>query len=120
MHYYGLWLFACFDGRKVLPYIVAQLAGAFCAAALVYGLYYNLFFDFEAAHQMVRGSNESLALPDDGNGIPRSPLAPLLIGILIAVIGASMGLLSGFALNPQRVTSAPSSVPVWAPLAIAR
>ena len=28
----------------------------------VYGLYYNLFFDFEAAHHMVRGSNESLEL----------------------------------------------------------
>ena len=42
------------------------------------------------------------ALTDDGNGIPRGPLAPLLIGILIAVIGASMGPLTGFALNPAR------------------
>ena len=58
----ALWLFACFDGRKVVPYIIAQVAGAFCAAAPVYGLYYNLFFDFEAAHHMVRGSNESLEL----------------------------------------------------------
>lgn len=58
----ALWLFACFDGRKVVPYIIAQVAGAFCAAATVYGLYYNLFFDFEAAHHMVRGSNESLEL----------------------------------------------------------
>ena len=31
-----------------------------------------------------------LALTDDGNGVPRGPLAPLLIGLLIAVIGASM------------------------------
>ncbi|CNF26282.1 aquaporin family protein [Yersinia mollaretii] len=133
----ALWLFACFDRRKVIPYIVAQVAGAFCAAALVYGLYYNLFVDFEQTHQMVRGSAESLnlagifstypnphisvfqaflvetvitailmclilALTDDGNGIPRGPLAPLLIGILIAVIGASMGPLTGFALNPAR------------------
>ena len=29
----ALWLFACFDGRKVVPFIVAQFAGAFCAAA---------------------------------------------------------------------------------------
>lgn len=133
----ALWLFACFDGKKVIPYILAQVAGAFCAAALVYALYYNLFVDFEQANNMVRGSVESLnlagifstypnphisvmqaflietvitailmclilALTDDGNGIPRGPLAPLLIGILIAVIGASMGPLTGFALNPAR------------------
>lgn len=133
----ALWLFACFDKRKVIPYILAQVAGAFCAAALVYGLYYNLIVDFEQSHNMVRGSVDSLnlagifstypnphisvaqaflvetvitailmclilALTDDGNGIPRGPLAPLLIGILIAVIGASMGPLTGFALNPAR------------------
>ena len=133
----ALWLFACFDRRKVIPYIVAQVAGAFCAAALVYGLYYNLFVDLEQTQHIVRGSSESLnlagifstypnphisvfqaflvetvitailmclilALTDDGNGIPRGPLAPLLIGILIAVIGASMGPLTGFALNPAR------------------
>ena len=45
-----------------------------------------------------------MALGDDGNGIPRGPLAPLLIGLLIAVIGASMGPLTGFAMNPARDT----------------
>lgn len=133
----ALCLFANFSKSKVLPYILAQIFGAFCAAALVYGLYYNLFFVFEQSHNMVRGSVESLdlasifstypnphisvlqaflveivitavlmalilSLTDDGNGIPRGPLAPLLIGILIAVIGASMGPLTGFALNPAR------------------
>lgn len=133
----ALWLFACFDGRKVMPYIAAQIAGAFCAAALVYGLYYNLIVQVETTQQMVRGSDDSLALAsifatypnayiavsqaflvetvitailmclilaltDDGNGIPRGPLAPLLIGILIAIIGASMGPLTGFAMNPAR------------------
>ena len=42
------------------------------------------------------------ALTDDGNGVPRGPLAPLLIGLLIAVIGGSFGPLTGFALNPAR------------------
>jgi glycerol uptake facilitator protein len=133
----ALCLFANFEGRKVVPYIIAQIAGAFCAAALVYALYYNLFFDFEQSHNMVRGSVASLdlagifstypnphisvwqallvetvitailmalilALTDDGNGVPRGALAPLLIGLLIAVIGASMGPLTGFALNPAR------------------
>ncbi|GLR08831.1 aquaporin [Mixta theicola] len=133
----ALCLFANFEGRKVVPYIVAQIAGAFSAAALVYGLYYNLFIDYEASHQLMRGSVESLdlagifstypnphisvgqaflvemvitavlmsvimALTDDGNGVPRGPLAPLLIGLLVAVIGGAMGPLTGFALNPAR------------------
>ncbi|MDU6109559.1 MAG: MIP/aquaporin family protein [Klebsiella pneumoniae] len=133
----AIYLTACFEGRKVVPFIISQFAGAFCAAALVYGLYYNLFLDYETTHHMIRGSVESLdlagifstypnphinfvqafavemvitailmgvilALTDDGNGIPRGPLAPLLIGLLIAVIGASMGPLTGFAMNPAR------------------
>ncbi|ACO80682.1 glycerol uptake facilitator protein [Azotobacter vinelandii CA] len=133
----ALCLFAGFDRRKLPAYILAQVAGAFCAAALVYGLYSNLFFDYEQSHQIVRGSPDSLALAsvfstypnpllsvgqafavetvitailmavimalaDDGNGLPRGPLAPLLIGLLVAVIGGSMGPLTGFAMNPAR------------------
>ncbi|MBJ7221562.1 MULTISPECIES: propanediol diffusion facilitator PduF [unclassified Brenneria] len=133
----ALWLFACFPRHKVLPYSVAQIAGAFGGATLAYALYHNLFIEFETAHGMVRGSVDSLqlasifstypatainvwqaagvevvitsilmglimAITDDGNGVPRGPLAPLLIGILVAVIGASMGPLTGFAMNPAR------------------
>ncbi|MGL4645578.1 MAG: MIP/aquaporin family protein, partial [Cetobacterium sp.] len=46
----ALWLFACFERKRVLPYIVAQVAGAFAAAALVYFLYGNLFAEYETAH----------------------------------------------------------------------
>ncbi|WP_222909008.1 MULTISPECIES: MIP/aquaporin family protein [Pseudomonadaceae] len=133
----ALWLFGTFERNKVPAYILAQTAGAFCAAALVYALYSSLFFDFEQAQQMTRGSVASLelasvfstyphpslsigqaflvevvitaillgmimALTDDGNGLPRGPLAPLLIGLLIAVIGGAMGPLTGFAMNPAR------------------
>ncbi|WP_313086200.1 MIP/aquaporin family protein [Pseudomonas sp.] len=133
----ALWLFGTFERHKVPAYILAQTAGAFCAAALVYGLYSSLFFDFEQAQHMTRGSLASLelasvfstyphpslsvgqaflvevvitaillgmimALTDDGNGLPRGPLAPLLIGLLIAVIGGAMGPLTGFAMNPAR------------------
>lgn len=133
----ALWLFAGFERRKVLPYAIAQLAGAFCGAALIYGLYYPLFLLYESSHHLLRGSAESLelaavfstypnahisliqallveivitailmclimALTDDGNGIPRGAMAPLLIGLLIAVIGAATGPLTGFALNPAR------------------
>ncbi len=57
-----LWLFACFERRKVLPFIVAQTAGAFCAAALVYGLYRQLFLNLEQSQHIVRGTAASLNL----------------------------------------------------------
>ncbi|WP_373819192.1 MIP/aquaporin family protein [Glaesserella sp.] len=131
----ALWKFASFDGKKVLPYIISQVYGAFCAAALVYFLYRDLFIATEAAQGIVRGEGVGvagvfstypnpaisvaqafavevvitavlmaliMALTDDGNGIPRGAIAPLLIGLLIAVIGGSMGPLTGFAMNPAR------------------
>ncbi|MCY1419772.1 Glycerol uptake facilitator protein [compost metagenome] len=133
----ALCLFADFDKRKLPFYALAQVAGAFCGAALVYVLYSNLFFDYEQSHQMVRGSQASLelasvfstyphpalstgqaflveviitavlmsvimSLTDDNNGLPRGAMAPLLIGLLIAVIGSAMGPLTGFAMNPAR------------------
>lgn len=131
----ALWKFANFDGKKILPYIVSQVLGAFSAAALVYFLYKDLFAASEAAQNIVRGEGVGfagvfstypnvhisifqafvvevvitavlmaliLALTDDGNGVPRGPMAPLLIGLLVAVIGGAMGPLTGFAMNPAR------------------
>jgi glycerol uptake facilitator protein len=130
-------LFGSFEKRKLPFYIIAQVAGALCGAALVYTLYSSLFFDYEQAHHMLRGSVQSLelasvfstypnpalstgqaflvelvitailmgvimALTDDNNGLPRGPLAPLLIGLLIALIGSATGPLTGFAMNPAR------------------
>ncbi len=43
-------------GRKVVPYIVAQVAGAFGGAVLAWILYSTLFTQFETVHHMVRGS----------------------------------------------------------------
>ncbi len=43
-----------------------------------------------------------LALGDEHNGASRGAMNPLLIGILIAVIGGSLGPLTGFAMNPAR------------------
>ncbi|MDC0612718.1 aquaporin family protein, partial [Vibrio sp.] len=126
-----------FDKSKVIPYIVAQVAGAFCAAALVYALYSNLFVEWEVTHGIARNTPEALAtagifstypnsalsftgafavefvitailmfailaLGDENNGANRGPLNPLLIGIVVAVIGGSLGPLTGFAMNPAR------------------
>lgn len=126
-----------FEKRKVLPYIISQMAGAFCSAALIYALYSNLFTDYEIANGFLRNSEAALstagifstyphpslsilgafsvefvitavlmfailALNDESNGTPRGAMTPILIGILIAVIGGSLGPLTGFAMNPAR------------------
>lgn len=133
----ALWACAGFERNKVLPYIVAQTLGALIGAEMAYLCYSSLFEAYEAAHQIVRGSSESLALAgifstyanpnlsiphaalievmitavlmmlimallDDNNGIPRGPLAPMLIGLLVAVIGGATAPLTGFAMNPAR------------------
>jgi len=41
--------------RDVLPYVMAQLVGAFLASALLYMLFSGLLTDFETTHEMVRG-----------------------------------------------------------------
>lgn len=65
----ALCLFADFEKRKLPFYILAQIAGAFCAALLVYTLYSNLFFDFEQTHQMVRAPGQ----PGTGLGVLHLP-----------------------------------------------
>ena len=60
----------------------------------VYGLYYNLFFDFEAAHHMVRGSNESLELAGIFSTYPNAhisvgrafPVETVIAAILMCLI----------------------------------
>ncbi|MBV7298058.1 MIP/aquaporin family protein [Enterovibrio paralichthyis] len=126
-----------FDKSKIIPYILSQLLGAFCAACLVYLLYFNLFTEYETAHQIIRGSESGLstaaifstypnpsisiagafsveflitsvlmftilAVFDENSGISNSAVGPIIIGIVIAVIGGSLGSLTGFAMNPAR------------------
>ncbi|MFC0180749.1 MIP/aquaporin family protein [Thorsellia kenyensis] len=134
-----LWMFGRCEGKKVIPFIISQMIGAFLGAALVYLLYANLLQDFVSSYPALPATDKPVilevasifstyphpkitwlqafqvelvttailmclifALTDEGNGLPRGALAPLLIGILIAVIGASIGPLTGFAMNPAR------------------
>jgi glycerol uptake facilitator protein len=45
-----------FPWRKVVPYIAAQVVGAFAGAALVYLVYHNAISSFEAAKHISRGT----------------------------------------------------------------
>jgi len=127
-----------FQWRKVPTYILAQLAGAFVAAAVVYGNYQAAIDSFERARHIVRGTSSSVttfsifatfpakyygswpgpviseviaagilvmvifAVSDTLNQPPRSNLAPLIIGFVVAAIGISLGANTGYAINPAR------------------
>ncbi|MEM8737316.1 MAG: MIP family channel protein [Planctomycetota bacterium] len=48
-------VFRGFSWKKVFPYVVSQTAGAFAAAALLYGLFYRWIARFEADQGLARG-----------------------------------------------------------------
>lgn len=49
-------VFRGFSRRKVLPYIVSQVLGAFLGAVVLHILFCNILSSFEQAHEIVRGS----------------------------------------------------------------
>lgn len=123
----ALAVFRGFPWRKVLPYSLAQTAGAFAGAALVFFNYRpafqkadpllsqtaKIFATFPAFPDMpwagfldqVIGTGLLLllvfALVDERNQFA-GPLAPLLIGLAVVAIGVSFGSLHGYAINPAR------------------
>ena len=122
---FALAFFAKFPKQKILPYVISQFLGAFVAAAVVYGLYYNLFTaktldtagvftTFPNPHITLMQAFMTeffitavlvaviLGLSDDGNGLPRGALVAFLVGILVAVLGGAFGPLTGFAMNAAR------------------
>ncbi|WP_412057846.1 MIP/aquaporin family protein [Bartonella sp. DGB2] len=121
----ALALFGGFPKGRVLPYIVAQFLGAFVAAAVVYALYQNLFLEktliTAGVFTTFPHANISFmqafmteffitallvgvvfGLVDENNGLARGALAPLLIGLMVAIIGSAFGPLTGFAMNAAR------------------
>ncbi|MDQ6683088.1 MAG: MIP family channel protein [Chloroflexota bacterium] len=133
-----------FSWNKVIPFWVAQTAGAFVAAALVY-LVYKESFDaigygvpnidktgttagvfstyaglagnatVNAGHAigLLTGLIDQIvgtmmlvmvivAITDTRNTAPGANLAPFIIGLLVVVIGATIGANYGYAINPAR------------------
>ena len=128
-----------FPWRKVAPYWVAQVLGAFVGAALVYLVYnaainaynlaahtpkssgqalasYSIFATFPAPyfHGSIGGPLIDqivgtaflvmlvVAVIDARNTAVGSNLGPLIIGFIVAAIGASYGANAGYAINPAR------------------
>jgi glycerol uptake facilitator protein len=124
----GLAVFRQFSWRKVIPYSLAQIAGAFAGAALVFWEYreqFNLvdplrdhtagvFTTFPAfPHSPGVGLFDQIlgtallvaivfAVSDQKNLAPSGNIAPILVGGTVVAIGMSFGSLHGYAINPAR------------------
>lgn len=124
-----------FPWNKVWQYIVAQVLGAFVAAAILFFVYHGAIGHMLGSARLSPGNvdkvgsmfytskqdfvglfgafcDEALgtallvglivAIVDSRNQPVQANLNPLIIGLLLAAIGVSFGLNTGFAVNPAR------------------
>jgi glycerol uptake facilitator protein len=116
-----------FPWSKVVHYVVAQFAGAFVAALLLFINYHpkwiqvdpnldhttGIFSTFPAVPGFWPGFFDQVvgtallvglifAVVDKLNALPGSNLAPIVIGLLVVAIGISFGGMNGYAINPAR------------------
>ncbi len=124
-----------FPWRKVAPYAMAQIAGAFVASAIVYATYYEALNAFDGGVRQVTGLQGTagiwatypqpflsvfpggfvdqvvgtallvgviLGITDSRNSPAPAGLAPVIVGLLVILIGATFGFNSGYAINPAR------------------
>src|SRR5437870_792587 len=120
---------------KVLPYSVAQIAGAFVASAVVFVTYHEALGAFDGGVRQVLGAQGTagiwatypqpflstfpggfidqvvgtallvagiFGITDSRNSPAPAGMAPLIVGFLVVVIGATFGFNSGYAINPAR------------------
>jgi len=116
-----------FPWSKVLHYIVAQFAGAFVGALLLFINYHakwilvdpnldhttGIFSTFPAVPGFWPGFFDQVvgtallvglifAVVDKLNALPGANLAPIVIGLIVVAIGISFGGMNGYAINPAR------------------
>jgi glycerol uptake facilitator protein len=128
----ALAVFSGFSWRKVLPYSLAQTAGAFAGALLVrwnYGSILHavdpgLTIKTQTVFSTLPGNGTLpvsvwgafrdqiigtaillfliLAVTDLLNTAPKANLTPLIVGLIVVAIGMAWGAAAGYAINPAR------------------
>ena len=129
---FALAVFKGFSWRKVLPYSLAQIAGAFVAALLVRWNYSEVLAKVDPGHTIKTQGVFStlpgngvlpvhewgafrdqvigtaillfliLAVTDLRNTSPAANLAPVVIGLIVVAIGMAWCTDAGYAINPAR------------------
>ncbi|MET8087163.1 MIP/aquaporin family protein [Micromonospora sp. NPDC005194] len=125
----ALAVFKGFSWRKVMPYALAQTAGAFVAALLIRWNYSEVLSRFDpgltsksqGVFSTLPGAGVSewgalrdqiigtaillflvLAVTDARNSLPAGNLAPLIVGLIVVAIGMAFAANAGYAINPAR------------------
>ena len=128
----ALAVFRGFSWRKVLPFAVAQTAGAFVAALLIRVAYSDAIAAVDPNHTIATQGIFStlpgngaldishgaalfdqvlgtaillflvLAVTDPRNNAPVGWLAPFIVGLIVVGIGMAWGTNAGYAINPAR------------------
>ena len=124
-----------FSWSKVAPYIIAQVAGAFVGALIVYVGYMEAFTNFDNGIRQVAGPQGTagifatypqaylstfpggfldqvigtallvgviFGISDARNTPPPAGVAPIAVGLVVVLIGATWGFNAGYAINPAR------------------
>ena len=124
-----------FPWRKVLPYSLAQFAGAFAASMVVFITYHEALGAFDGGVRQVLGAQGTagiwatypqpflstfpggfidqvvgtallvggiFGITDSRNSPAPAGVAPVIVGLLVLLIGASFGFNAGYAINPAR------------------
>jgi glycerol uptake facilitator protein len=125
----ALAVFRDFPWRKVLPYSLVQVAGAFAAAALVCCNYWPAFREVDPGLTHTAGIFTTFpafpdafwgyglldqvvgtallvglifAISDPRNQLLAPGLQPIVVGLVVVAIGISWGGMHGYAINPAR------------------
>ncbi len=101
-----------FPWAKLLPYCLAQLAGAFVASVIVYVTYFDALGNFDGGVRQVLGDQGTAGI---WATYPQPFLRPVIGGLVDQIVGTALLMLCIFALSDTR-NRAP--VPHLAPLLI--